>query len=329
MSQSGLPHRPDASSARVRVRVPAKINLFLAVRGRRADGYHELVSIMQTIGLHDELTAAIVGDAGAAQHPALRPRMQIDLAHDSSELVPTDDRNLAMKAARILLREMGAPVDAQPLPNAPATHVDLHKVIPVAAGMAGGSADAAAALIALNALWGCELTRDELRELAAELGADVPFCVLGGTALATGTGSATAQVLVRGTYHWMVGMSADPLSTAHVYETFAEVGTPSEVEPDAVLHALRTGDAEALGAALYNDLEQAAFHLRPSLRAARDALLDAGALGAVLSGSGPTMLALAENQMHANELAERSRGLFERTAVAPSPAGAPELDREP
>jgi 4-diphosphocytidyl-2-C-methyl-D-erythritol kinase len=149
--------------------------------------------------------------------------------------------------------------------------------------------------------------------------------VTGGTALATGTGTATAQVLTRGVYHWVVGISDEPLSTPTVYRAFDAVGRPSEAEPDAVLQALRTGDAEALGAALHNDLEEAAFHLRPELRESRDAMLAAGALGAMVSGSGPTLVALASSAQHALELAEALRYRFDRVEPAISPAGGPEL----
>lgn len=320
-------HEADGADAcaRVRVNVPSKVNLFLAVRGVRDDGYHELVSIMQTVGIHDTVTLSLCGDEGAARHPAARRFMALEFAHDAGPEVPSDERNLAVKAARRLMEATGIG-GAQPSSDRVATtRVELAKRIPVAAGMAGGSADAAATLVGLERLWEAGMTRDELRDLAAELGADVPFCVTGGTALATGTGTATAQVLCRGEYHWVVGMSDTPLSTPEVYRTFDEVGSPSEVEPDAVLHALRTADPEALGAALYNDLQTAAFHLRPELADARDAFLAAGALGSIVSGSGPTVVALAEDERHARALAATVRGRFDRVEVAPSPAGGPDV----
>jgi 4-diphosphocytidyl-2-C-methyl-D-erythritol kinase len=309
----------------VRVRVPSKVNLFLAVRGLRPDGYHELVTILQTLSIHDTIMARLDASPISAQHPAARRFMELAFTQEASPDVPADADNLAVRAARQLMGLVGVgTADSDGAADVPVTRLHLTKRIPVAAGMAGGSADAAAALVALNCLWGTELDRDELRDLAAELGADVPFCVTGGTALATGTGTATAQVLTRGVYHWVVGISDDPLSTPTVYRAFDEVGTPSEAEPDAVLQALRTGDAEALGAALHNDLEVAAFHLRPELRASRDALLDAGALGALVSGSGPTLVGLASSAQHAAELAEMVRDRFDRVETAMSPAGGPE-----
>lgn len=303
--------------------VPAKVNLFLAVRGLRDDGYHELVSIMQTVSLRDTVTATMDADP-ANLHPAMRRLLAIRFTHDGTPGVPAGDSNLAVQAAQAMLKHVrgGAGGNGE---NTLVTHLHLSKEIPVAAGMAGGSADAAAALLALNTLWDGGLDRDELRGMAAELGADVPFCVTGGTALATGTGTATAQVLCRGTFHWVVGMSDEALSTPEVYQAFDDHGTPTEMEPDAVLQALRTGDAEALGAALHNDLQEAAFHLRPELRHAVDACYEAGSLGAIVSGSGPTVVALAENAAEAHRLAREISGHFDRVEVAASPAGGPQL----
>jgi 4-diphosphocytidyl-2-C-methyl-D-erythritol kinase len=315
---------------RVRVRVPSKVNLFLSVRGLRDDGYHELVSIMQTVSIYDTVTASIDGEHVASLHPAARRFVALDYTQHAGQGVPEGDENLAVRAARRLMAAVGLGSQEPPdREHATITRLHLDKAIPIAAGMAGGSADAAAALLALNRLWAVELDRDELREMAGELGSDVPFCVLGGTALATGTGTATAQVLTRGTYHWVVGISERALSTPEVYTAYDRVGVSDGSEPDAVLQALRTGDAEALGAALHNDLEMAAFHLRPELEGARDAMLAAGALGAVVSGSGPTLVALAESARHASELAEAVAEHFDRVEVATPPAGGPELLVEP
>lgn len=313
----------------VSVRVPAKANLFLAVRGVRKDGYHELVTVMQTVSLYDRLRVAVVGPPGQGHHPASRRRMGVELWHDALEGLPGGEDNLAVRAA-LALGEAAGVLDVTAVRDATArsgarTVIDLDKRIPVAGGMAGGSADAAGALTALNRLWGCELSKDDLRDVAAELGSDVPFCVVGGTALATGRGSALAQVLCRGTFHWVVCQSEEPLSTADVYASWDEHCKPSEIEPDAVLHALRTQDAVALGAALHNDLEAAAFALRPELEDHKKALLDAGAVGAVLSGSGPTLLALTEDAAAARVLAERVGDRFRGVTVAKSPAGGPEV----
>lgn len=317
---------------RVRVRVPAKVNLFLAVRGVRDDGLHEVVSVMQTVSLHDTITAT-VDDAAHHGHPVTRRFVTLDFRAEGAKGIPLGEDNLAMRAARAVMRELGiggAGPHGEPdvAPGSVTGHVvalHLDKRIPIAAGMAGGSADAAATLIALDRLFDGESGRDGLIELGALLGADVPFCVRGGTALATGTGTATAQVLARGTFAWVIGIDDRPLSTGDVYRAHDELGTSSRVEPDLVLQAVRTGDADLLAVALHNDLEVAAFHLRPELARRREALIAAGALAVVVSGSGPTLLGLARDAEHARAIAERVRGVFPRVEVALSPAGGPEL----
>lgn len=310
---------------RVRVRVPGKVNLFLQVGSAREDGYHELVTVLQTITLHDTLVASL-DVSGASAHPAARRFMGLSLTADGRGVVPTGEDNLVVRAARLLMSQVGIGTDSgEGQHTGPVTRLHLTKRIPVAAGMAGGSADAAATLVALNHLWQAELGREVLRELAAGLGADVPFCVGGGTALATGIGTATAQVLTRGTYHWVVGMTGAQLSTPEVYRAYDTIGTTTDAQPDAVLQALRTGDAEALGAALHNDLEVAALHLLPELAAKRDALLRAGALGAIVSGSGPTVVGLATSAQNAAVLAAAVEPVFDRVEIALSPAGGPEV----
>lgn len=211
------------------------------------------------------------------------------------------------------------------------TVIELAKAIPVAGGMAGGSTDAAATLLGLDALWGCDLEHPELNALAADLGSDVPFCLVGGTAIATGRGESVASVLTRGTYHWVVGIDEEPLSTPAVYrelDAMAERGAvPAEDggSPEAVLAALRHGDPERLAAALHNDLEPAACALRPALVERRAALEEAGALAAIVSGSGPTLLGLARDADHAEALAAAVTDRFDAVHVVRSPAGGPEL----
>lgn len=319
-----------ADGPSVSVRVPGKLNLFLAVRGRRPDGYHEVVTVLQTVSLFDALQLGVVGPPGRGHHPAGRRKMHVELSHDDVVGLPAPVENLAARAAVALGRLTGIeadPVAPDDSPE-PRTVVHLHKGIPVAGGMAGGSADAAGALVGLNELWGCELSRDALRDLGATLGSDVPFCVVGGTALATGRGTALAQVLCRGRFHWVICQSAEPLLTADVYRSWDRHCRPSETEPDAVLQALRSEDPVALGAALHNDLEPAGFALRPGLEADKEALLDAGALGAVLSGSGPTLLALAADAGSARRIAARVADRFLHVATAHSPAGGPEVRDE-
>lgn len=310
------------------VRVPAKVNLFLAIRGVRDDGYHELTTVLQTVGLHDEVRARLVGTPWAMQHPAARKLMRLSLDHDGGRGVPQDGDNLVLRAARELLSELCVPIDPEDdeLDRAPRTELELTKHIPVAAGMAGGSADAAATLLALDRLWGAGLDPEALRSVAARVGTDVPFCLAGGSALATGTGADTARVLARGRFHWVVGVADQGLSTPAVYDAFDELDLePSTIEPDVVLQALRSGDVELLAGALHNDLETAAIALRPALADRLEDMYEAGALRAIVSGSGPTVVALAPNELAARDIAERVGDRFARVCVVPSPAGGPRL----
>jgi len=307
----------------LRVRIPAKINLHLGVGPRRPDGYHDVVTVLQTVSIFDTLRLQFEGE-GQSMHPSARRRMRVLFtleADDHSAEVPADAANLALVAAAQLMQHLGIDDD----PAAPTTRMHLTKRIPVAAGMAGGSADAAAALVGLNRLWEVDLDAEALCEVAAEVGSDVPFCVLGGSALATGTGTAVARVLTSGSVHWVVGIDRAPLATAEVYAAFDRLEPPAPSSPDAVLQALRTGDLDALAASLHNDLEPAAIALRPELAARRDAMRAAGALATLVSGSGPTMLALVRDAGDARRLAAEVEGHFDSVEVAASPAGGPEL----
>jgi 4-diphosphocytidyl-2-C-methyl-D-erythritol kinase len=317
----------------LRVRAPAKINLHLEVGPRREDGYHDVITVLQTVSLFDTLRLTLHDDAHSA-HPSTRGRMQVVLTLDGdaeSSGVPADADNLVLVAARRLMAHLGLGGDRTPEhePGAehdgPRTRLHLSKRIPVAAGMAGGSADAAAALIGLDRLWGSQLDPRELSRLAALVGSDVPFCVLGGTGLATGTGTAVARVLTRSRTSWVVGIDREPLSTADVYRAFDELAPPTASGPDPVLQALRTGGVDALARVLRNDLEPAAIALRPALIARRTAMLEAGALAAMVSGSGPTMLGLARDEAHAQVVAHQVRGHFDAVEVVTSPAGGPEF----
>ncbi|MCW2790765.1 MAG: 4-(cytidine 5-diphospho)-2-C-methyl-D-erythritol kinase [Aeromicrobium sp.] len=275
------------------VRVPAKINLCLGVGPVRDDGYHPLATVYQAVDLHDEVraTAREDGEITVVVHADLDARTE---AAD----VPEDDDNLAVKAARLLRDRTGVDLGVD---------LAIRKVIPVAGGMAGGSADAAAALVACNEAWGTGLSRAALEVLAAKLGSDVPFLLHGGNAVGGGRGETISPVLARGSYHWVFAMAHQGLSTAAVYAEFDRLNAGSTVAdpqvPDALLAALRAGDAVALGEALSNDLTEAALSLRPELEDTLEIGIEAGALGAILSGSGPTALFLASDEQHALDIA--------------------------
>lgn len=275
------------------VRVPAKINLCLGVGPVRDDGYHPLATVYQAVDLHDEVRATIRDD----DRITVTVHSELDTKAEST-FVPEDDDNLAVRAAR-LLRDRAGITDG----------IDLviRKVIPVAGGMAGGSADAAASLVACNEAWGAGLSRAALEVLAAQLGSDVPFLLHGGNAVGGGRGETVSPVLARGSYNWVLATAHEGLSTKAVFAEFdrlnEDVLVPQPAVPDALLAALRAGDAEALGLALSNDLTEAALSLRPELEDTLAIGLEAGALGAILSGSGPTALFLAGSEQHSLDIA--------------------------
>lgn len=292
----------------VTVRVPAKVNLQLAVGPRREDGYHELVNVFHAVSLFDEVT---VTEAPAR---ARRPFVALTAGGDLGshlDRVPLDETNLAARAALMLARETGAgaPVD-----------IHLDKRIPVAGGMAGGSADAAAALVACDALWGTGLPGEALLEFASRLGSDVAFPLVGGTAVGTGRGERLTPLADTGRYHWVFALSSHGLSTAAVFAEYDRIRPDApEPRPDAALEAaLAAGDARALGAALTNDLEPAALSLLPGLERTLAAGRAAGALGALVSGSGPTCAFLVEDAAAAVAVAAalREGGWCERAVTA-------------
>jgi len=271
---------------RIRVRVPAKINLALKVGPPRPDGFHPLATVFHAVSLYDELAA----------NSAPAGEFSVDVIGTDAELVPTDETNLAVRAAQLLARSF-APDEG--------VRLTIKKSIPVAGGLAGGSADGAAALVACAALWGLDLEPEELARLAAELGSDVPFALVGGTAIGSGRGEQLVPALARGCYHWVLAFGEEGLSTPQVYRLYDDLGGRSAPPPrvaDELMNALRAGDAEALGEALDNDLQPAALTLRPVLRRILETGLDYGALGAVVSGSGPTVAFLTGSEAKAIEL---------------------------
>lgn len=273
------------NSERVRVRAAGKINLALRVGALAPDGYHPLVTIFQAVSVFDEVT--VVSAAAGA--------FSVTVSGDQAALVPLDDTNLAIKAARLLAAEFE--VDA-------GAHIAIKKAIPVGGGMAGGSADAAATLLACSVLWQLDVSPDELRELGSRLGADVPFSLLGGSAVGTGHGDELVPALSRGAYHWVLALSEGELATPQVYRRFDELGVvrePLDVPAD-LMNGLAAGDPGLVGPALINDLQPAAVSLRPQLQRILDVGMDLGALGAVVSGSGPTVAFLTPDESAAIDM---------------------------
>jgi 4-diphosphocytidyl-2-C-methyl-D-erythritol kinase len=275
----------------VTVRVPAKINLQLAVGPLRPDGYHDLVTVFHAISLFDEVSAAAAETDSVA------------VSGEGAAQVPADDDNLALRAVRALRAATGAQAGS-------GVAVTISKRIPVAAGLAGGSADAAAALVACNELWGAGLSPQDLCEVAAGVGSDVAFAVLGGTVVGRGRGEQLTSALVSAArYHWVLAFADGALSTPEVYGTLDRLRTAEATPPrdpelsTELMAALRTGDAERLGRSLGNDLQAPAISLFPALRKTLAAAREFGALGALVSGSGPTCFFLARGASHATDLA--------------------------
>ena len=270
----------------VTARVPAKVNLELMVGPRRPDGFHHLATVFQAVGLYDDVSVESADDWG------------VTVTGPYADQVPTDDSNLAIRAARLLAGETGIDIPV---------HIIIDKDIPVAGGMAGGSADAAGALVACDALWGLGSSKAGLEELGAELGSDVPFALTGGTAMGSGRGDRLAPVLGRGHYHWVFALGEVGLSTPTVYAECdrlrATLRVPEPVPSASMMTALRSGDAAALGRALTNDLQPAAISLLPRLEEVLRTGIEYGALGGVVSGSGPTVAFLVSDTEHGLDLA--------------------------
>ena len=280
---------PRRLSGPVRVRVPAKINLYLGVGPLRPDGFHELNTVYHAISLFDELTAR-QGDT-----------LALTMEGEGAGTLALDETNLIIRAARALAARCRVPAHAR---------LHLRKSIPLAAGLAGGSADAAATLIGCDLLWGTGLSRDELAEVGATLGSDVPFLLHGGTALGTGHGEAVSPILARPTaWHWVVALADGGLPTPEVYaklDALRDSPFPPKAlaGADELMTALRQRDPAVLGASLGNDLQPAALALRPDLAGVLEAGREAGALASLVSGSGPTCVFLAADAADAGRIAE-------------------------
>lgn len=276
---------------RVTARASAKINLSLCVGPVRPDGYHDLQTVFLAVGLYDEVTLT------RAAAPS------VTVTGEGAADVPADASNLAARAVALVARETGGD---------PAVAITVRKGIPVAGGMAGGSADAAAALVAADALYGAGLSRDLLARFGARLGSDVPFALHGGMALGTGRGERLTPVLGHGRTSWVLALAEAGLSTPQVYAELDRQREDGPVrlasDPGPVLAALRADDPVQLGQAMVNDLQPAALALRPALRRVLDAGRELGAVGALVSGSGPTVALLCRDESSSVALAAALAG---------------------
>jgi 4-diphosphocytidyl-2-C-methyl-D-erythritol kinase len=295
----------------VKVRVPAKINLHLGVGEVRPDGFHELMTVFQSLGLWDTVTIT----------PAAE--LSVHVTGEGAGSVPTDKRNLAWQAASLLADRHG--VD-------PCVRIEIDKAIPVAAGLAGGSADAAATLVGCDALWGLHSSRSQLEDAAALLGSDVAFGLVGGIAIGTGRGEVLSPVLgASATSWWVLALADAGLSTPAVYAEFDRLqhgqSVPALTAPAQLLRALQSDDVSTLADALRNDLEPAAVSLAPYLRDTLEAGLVAGAVAAVVAGSGPTCAFLVANADSARSVAARlgREGVCRTTRVAAGPVHGAQL----
>lgn len=287
----------ELAGASLTYSAPAKINLYLGVGPTRSDGYHDLASLFVALDVYDMLRVR----PSDAWHLAVTA----DSATVSSSAVPVGSDNLVYRAAVALARHTGHPLQAR---------VELSKTIPVAAGLAGGSSDAAAALVALNDLWGTGCTTDDLVAIAATLGSDVPFCLIGGAAVGSGRGEKLDVVPCSAhSLHWVLATSTGELGTRAVYEEFDRLTAgylvPTPDVPDALLGALTAADPHTVAAHVSNDLQDPAISLMPGLRSVLAAGRDAGALAQVVSGSGPTVAFLTADRAHAGQVQDRLRGV--------------------
>ena len=272
----------------VTARVPAKVNLQLSVGPLGADGFHEVTTVFQAISLFDDVTVA-TAEKGEG--------IKISITGQTSGGVPADNTNLAVKAAQLMIKNYDLPEDLV---------IKLKKEIPVAGGMAGGSADAAGVIVGLDSLFELGLSRDVMESVGSTIGSDVPFSICGGVAIGTGRGDQITPALAKGSYNWVLALSGQGLATPSVYQECDRLREGLSIAPPVVseplMQALRAGDAKALGKALTNELQPAACSLRPALRLVLDVGVDYGALGGIVSGSGPTVAFLVSDDEHAMDL---------------------------
>ncbi|CAB4331811.1 unannotated protein [freshwater metagenome] len=289
-------------------RVPGKVNLQLSVGPLGSDGFHEVTTVFQAISLFDDVTVS---------EGVSKSGVTISVTGQTAHGVPADASNLAIRAANLMIKEYEIPADLE---------IKLKKEIPVAGGMAGGSADAAGVIVGLDSFYELGLSRDEMEKIASQIGSDVPFSISGGVAIGTGRGDQITPALAKGSYTWVLALSNQGLSTPAVYQECDRLreglSIASPQVSEVLMQALRAGDAKALGKALSNDLQAAACSLRPALRLVLDVGIDYGALGGIVSGSGPTVAFLVSDEEHAMDLtvALSASGVVSSIARAVGPA---------
>ena len=294
----------------VEVQVPAKVNLQLSVGPKESDGFHEVVTVFQAISIFDNLKIA------------RSEQFDITLEGDFINGVPIDQNNLVSKAVEIMAERFEIDKNLS---------IEINKSIPVAGGMAGGSADAAGTLLGIDQLFGLGLSKEELSEVARKLGSDVPFMLHGGTAVGRGRGDEITPALSRGNYHWVIAVSSNGLATPAVYGECDRLRTGLDIKApalnDELLQALLSGDANRVGKALNNDLQAAAISLRPALRLILDTGQEYGALGGIVSGSGPSVAFLVADEDHSLDLAVAltSSGVVGSVARAQGPVSGAKI----
>ncbi|HZA19482.1 MAG TPA: 4-(cytidine 5'-diphospho)-2-C-methyl-D-erythritol kinase [Actinomycetota bacterium] len=285
----------------MKIRTHAKVNLFLHVMGLRRDRYHEIETILHGVNLADDLSIT----------PLDEPRIEVDMVLDEDVVgdIPQLEDNLVYLAARALV-ENGA--------KDRGVHIDLLKRIPMAAGLGGGSGNAAGILVILNEMWGLSLDKGIVADLAGRIGSDVPYCIAGGTALAKARGEKLTRLPGPDDLWFVLGISNEPLKTRDVYQAWDDLGEPREASSAPMTMALGGGNPTEIASLLHNDLEPIALQMRPELHAKKDALAAAGALGAAVSGSGPTLFGIASGESHAVRIAAAVEDVFDRVMVVRS-----------
>ena len=272
----------------ISVKARAKINLTLDVTGKRPDGYHELRMIMQTVELYDKVFVKKI------EKPVIKIKTNL-------EWLPTDNRNLAYKAAEVIKERYDIPGGV---------FIELKKTIPVAAGLAGGSADCAAVLYAMNILYNLKIKREELAAIALELGSDVPYCLMRGTALAEGRGEILTRLPACPEAWIVLAKPAVGMSTAAVYKAIDAIDGYAHPDTEGMIDAIKKSDINAVASKLSNVLENASIPMCPMIGDIKKMLSDMGAVGVLMRGSGPTAYGIYKDKKTAQKAADNVKKAF-------------------